>query len=72
MDFYCFMKCILPFTEALISSFLYCLDATPIFVATTIFVIPGFFPGKLLNMNLRQSDSSDTEAVVLEGEPQKE
>ena len=72
MDFYYSMKCILPFADHLISSFLYCLDATPIFIATAIFVIPGFFPGKILNMELRQSESSDAEAIVLEGEQQKE
>jgi len=31
-------------------SFLYCLDSAPIFVATAVFAIPGFFPGRLLQI----------------------
>jgi hypothetical protein len=32
--------------------FLYSFDSAAIFVATAIFVIPGFFPAKLLNMKV--------------------
>ena len=33
-------------------SFLYCLDSAPIFVATAVFAVPGFFPGTLLQMKV--------------------
>ena len=43
------------------SRFLYSLDSAPIFVATAIFVVPGFFPGKLLSMKPYRSREESIE-----------
>lgn len=41
--------------------YIYCLDSVPIFVATVIFAIPGFFPGRLLTMETHDQRSFNIE-----------
>lgn len=60
------MKCAESVYASLIRRYLYCLDSAPIFLATAIFVVPGFFPGKLLAMDVLGREFGDAKTELTE------
>jgi len=61
------MKCTESVNAASLNArYLYCLDSAPIFLATAIFVVPGFFPGKLLAMGVQGREFVDADTELTE------